>query len=141
MFCSQEIYKKKFSDEISKQAYLRACKWLAQNVYGNENISKNVSVKVEKLKLTKKDNLPTFQITLYFMYDEQIEAAEYCHKCRQLHTILYSVDKPHCDECKMSAFLEIRNEHMRISAETIESIIDMREKENVIKRVKNIVDG
>ena len=49
------ICEKTFEDVISKQAYLKACKWLAVNVYGSEGYSENVFVQLKKIPKEKAD--------------------------------------------------------------------------------------
>lgn len=111
MTYSEEIAKKSFSHEVSKKAYLESCKWLAQNVYNNDELSKSVMVQYEKT--VNEEQLPTFVVTLHYVCNEDIKADEYCQKCKQLHTLLYSVEKPNCNECKMSAFRKYKKDYVK----------------------------
>jgi hypothetical protein len=110
LYC-ETVLRKEFTNEVSKQAYLDACKWLAKNVYSKVELSKLITVKVEKQEL-KKGQLPTFIVTLYATYDEEGLVNEYCHKCKQLHSLLYSVEKPKCDLCKMLAFRKQKHDNL-----------------------------
>lgn len=103
---SELLYEKKFSNEVSKKAYLNACKWLAQNVYGKVELSKYITVRITKDKINKKDKsqLPTFTVKLFMTINETEMKDSYCHKCKQLHTIFYSVEKPECQTCKLHGY-------------------------------------
>lgn len=100
-FYSELFYKIEFSDKVSKKAYLNACKWLATNVYSKDEFSEYVTVKITKNKERK---LPTFTVKLFITIDEKEMCNEYCGKCKQLHTIFYSVDKPDCTACKLNGY-------------------------------------
>jgi len=110
---SEKFFEITFSDKISKQAYLKACKWLAVNVWGNEGLSEYVSVRILKDSTYK---LPTFRAELYITLDGTGKKDEYCHKCKTLHTVMYSMDKPDCHKCKLQACINnIHNEITGIS--------------------------
>lgn len=98
----ETLLTKYFSNKVSKEAYLQACKWLAKNVYSKPDLSKYVTVKIEKVKSKKQES--TFKITLFVVIDEKEVNESYCKKCKHLYTLLYSIDKPKCDECKLQAY-------------------------------------
>lgn len=98
---SEKVYEKDFSDEISKKAYLEACKWLATYVYGRGNLSEYITVQIQKQQKKKK---PTFRVTLFITINEKEVKESYCKKCQQLHTIFYCIDKPNCSECKITGY-------------------------------------
>lgn len=98
----ETLFTKCFTNKVSKEAYLQACKWLAKNVYSKPDISKYITVKIEKVKNKKQES--TFKISLFVVIDENEVFESYCKKCKHLHTLLYSVDKPKCDECKLKAY-------------------------------------
>ncbi|MBO7695411.1 MAG: hypothetical protein J6T10_22530 [Methanobrevibacter sp.] len=100
---SKILYVKQFKNKVSKQAYLEACKWLAQNVYSKVELSKYITVQIIKENVNKKQ-LPTFTVKLFMTINEEDLKDSYCKKCKQLHTIFYSIDKPDCDVCKMNGY-------------------------------------
>lgn len=97
---SEKIYEISFSNKVSKDAYLEACKWLALNVYGTP-LAQWITVKITKFKKKKGD--PTFVVELFATINEEEVKNSFCKKCKQMYTIFYSIDKPRCEECK--AFL------------------------------------
>lgn len=100
MFC-EKVFQKEFEHEVSKQAYLNACKWLAMNVYNNVELAKNLVVAINK---KEQSELPTFVITVYVHIDEKEQREAHCKKCKMLHTIFYSVSGADCSECKANAY-------------------------------------
>lgn len=98
---SEDVYEISFSDKVSKQAYLKACKWLAQNVYSKDELSDYISVQIKK---NKERQLPTFTVKLFITVNERDLCRSYCDKCKQLHTLFYSVDKVNCETCKLNGY-------------------------------------
>lgn len=90
-----------FSDQVSKKAYLNACKWLAINVYSKDELSKYVLVQVTK-ELERQ--LPTFKVQLYITSSEKDVKIDYCAKCQTLHSVMYAIDSPDCKKCKLQAY-------------------------------------
>lgn len=106
---SERFYEISFSDKISKQAYLNACKWLAQKVYSKEELTKYVAVQIEKEKESK---LPTFNVKLYITISESELKIEYCKKCKSLHSLI-SVGSPDCNTCRMSGYRQYENSSIK----------------------------
>lgn len=98
---SEDMYEISFSDKVSKQAYLKACKWLAINIYSKDELSDYITVQIKK---NKERQLPTFTVKLFITVNEYELQRNYCDKCQQMHTLFYSVDKPNCDTCKMHGY-------------------------------------
>ena len=97
----EKFFEIRFSDKISKNAYLKACKWLAVKVYGRQELARYVAVQILKEEGGK---LPAFKVILYVMADEKEARDDYCGKCKSLHTIMYAIDKPDCGKCKMEGY-------------------------------------
>ena len=100
-YYSEKIYELEISNEVSKQAYLDCCKWLAKHVYNNESLTKYITTKIEKQKNKKK---PTFKVILFVTMDDKELKEDFCKKCKQLNSIFYCVEKPSCDNCKFRAY-------------------------------------
>lgn len=95
---SEFLYECKFTNKVSKQAYLDACKWLAINVYGKPDLAKYITVQMEK------ENKRTFVVRLYMTIDEREVKTNYCLRCQQLHNLFYSIEKVDCNTCKLHAY-------------------------------------
>lgn len=98
-----KVFEKEFSNVVSKNAYLEACKWLAKHVYGKPGINDFISVKIEKQN-NKKSKKYVFKVIIYVITDAKELKDEFCKKCKMLHTTFYCVDKINCEECKMFAY-------------------------------------
>lgn len=100
---SYEIFSKIFKNKkSSKDAYMDCVKWLAINVFSKEEISKNVSVKIEK----EKSKIPAFRLTLYVDIDQNNIKGRFCDKCKHLYATFYQVEKMNCLECKINAYMK-----------------------------------
>lgn len=100
---SEKVYEKSFSDDVSKDAYLKACKWLAKNIYSKKS-SKYITVKISKKEPEDKKEKPTFIVELFVTINEKEVKESVCDKCKQLHTMFYCIDKPKCEECKITVY-------------------------------------
>ena len=97
---SYKVFKKEFKNAESKQAYLLACKWIAQKIIKNEEIQKNVTYKIEK----KKSKVPTFIVEIFLNIEEEKLKENFCKNCQHIYNTFYQVDKMNCGECKMRAY-------------------------------------
>jgi hypothetical protein len=104
---SYEIFSKIFKNKISKNAYMDCLKWLAINVYSKEEISKNVSVKIEK----QKTKIPTFKLTIFVDIDTGNIKGRFCDKCKNIYASFYQVEKMNCLECKVNAYIKNSNSY------------------------------
>lgn len=99
-FCSNAL-QVTFEDKVSKKAYLKACKWLAQNIYSNVELSKHIMISIDK---DDTKQLPAFTVNVFVKSDEKEERKSHCQACKHLHTVFYSIDKIDCSQCKVAAY-------------------------------------
>lgn len=123
MYCKQ-AFQKTFEDEVSKKAYLKACKWLAQNIYSNVELSKDVLVNILKEKNVQ---LPAFTVTVYMKSDAEEIYKDFCKKCKQLHTIFYSVNGPSCNDCKAKAYRAALEKDISCKANFLKEVLEDKE--------------
>lgn len=94
----KKFYERKFVAQDSKNAYLKACKFVASNV-----ISKGS--KVEAAKVTwdilpvESDDLPTFMLTLYIKFDDTEFMKKTCDACKEFHKSFFINENFNCDRC------------------------------------------
>lgn len=120
---SEKIYEKSFTDTISKNAYMKACKWLAINVYGKGDLPKYITVKLTKQQTKKKDKTK-FIVELFATINENEVQENFCYKCKHLHTIFYSIDKPECQKCNMFVYRQRLSEQLKGIKEFCNSIVE-----------------
>lgn len=95
------LVKKEFSSEISKDAYLKACGWVAKNI-----VSKEVEDGDTFWKITKKKdaNLPTFVLEVHAMIDSDEHKESFCGACKEFHNSFFINEAYNCNSCKFLAF-------------------------------------
>ena len=121
---SVKVFEKEFSNEKSKVAYLNACKWLANNLFSKVELSKVVSVQINKDENKK---LPTFIVSLFVNESETDCRVEHCKQCKTINTIFYQVTKPNCNECKMNAYKKRLDSRIEIKANFVKEIMNEKE--------------
>ena len=124
---SCKIIQKTFKNKVSKTAYMEATKWLAIHVYGKDELSKNISVKIQKDKKTK---IPTFIVTLFMDVDEDELQTKFCDQCKQIYSSFYQVEKMNCSECKIHAKHKMDNKYCKGLVEIYKKIFEEIENEN-----------
>lgn len=125
IYC-ERVFVKDFSHAVSKQAYLKACKWLAKNVYSNVELAQDLVVNIIKKNECES---PTFTVTVYVLNNESELRSDFCKKCRSLHTLFYSLRSMNCNECKAKAYHKKMDEEIANKAQFVKQVLE--EKENV----------
>ena len=113
---SVKICEKTFEDEISKQAYLKACKWLAVNIYSSEGYSDFISVRVKKLDHKREDTTYKFKVELFFTVDFESEQQVFCNNCKQSVNTFFGSAAP-CSTCRLTPFLKKLKHDTEITVE------------------------
>lgn len=124
---SKNFYEIEFSDPVSKNAYLKACKWLAQNIYNNQELSKYVSVQIQKAEKTK---IPTFNVILSIELDMKELKNNYCSKCKELYTIFYAIDTPDCKKCKLTGCIALLENSIEGITKFHKEVLDAKAGQN-----------
>ena len=122
LHCKQ-IFTKTFKHEVSKQAYLNACKWLARNVYGNVELAKHVVVSIDK----EPGQFPAFTVTVYVKENEDEVRKNFCKHCRTLHTMFFSIDGMNCNECKANAYFKQLDQQTSGKANFVREVLEGKE--------------
>lgn len=98
---SREFYKKSFTAETMKSAYMLAVKWYATNVLSKVEF---VNVQVQFVK-ENKSKYPTITIHLFAVQDgEKDVMAQHCQCCREMHRNFFINEDTHCDRCSAAGF-------------------------------------
>lgn len=100
---SQEFFRKSFTADSMKSAYLSACKWYSTNIISKAEFA-NVHIKFVK---EDKSESPTITIYLFAVLDGEPEAmAHYCKCCREFNGLFYINKTVECDKCEVNKFQE-----------------------------------
>ena len=98
---SREFFKKSFTADTMKSAYLSACKWYSTNVLSKAEF---VNVHVQFVKEDKNES-PTVTIRLFAVQDGEKEVLkEHCECCKQMHQSFFINEDTHCDRCSALGF-------------------------------------
>ena len=110
---SKRIYKKNFSGENAKEAYLKGCKWLYQNVLSREDEIGELTYSFKRLP----DSLPTFELSLYVSLAEGIVNKENCEICKETHNLFYANQVYNCNSCREQAYRKRMEGKLSIKAQ------------------------
>lgn len=91
-----------FSDEKPKEAYLQACKWVANNIMNGKVEVKDISWKINRVE--DQYDLPTFRLELYTALNESDFVSDFCKRCKEFHKSFYINQEYNCDSCKMQGY-------------------------------------
>ncbi|MCX7924150.1 MAG: hypothetical protein N3B21_19400 [Clostridia bacterium] len=112
MKLSVKFHQEEFSDELSgKEAYLKACRWVAENVIRNEVEIGETFWKIEKVK---EASLPTFRLELYATLESGECTKSFCDRCKEYHSSFYLNQQYNCDACNFTAFKLQMEQKLRI---------------------------
>lgn len=111
MFIIKKIKTIKFLGSSSKDAYLKACKFISQY------IELPVTYEIKKLN----EDIPAFEVTFYVKLDEKDFSSRFCDICREFHGKFYINQQLSCNNCNM---LNFKNRYENA----------LREKKNVMHK-------
>lgn len=98
---SQEFYKRQFTADTMKSAYMLAAKWYATNVLSKAEL---MNVHVEFVKETK-TQFPTITVHLYAVLDDEKEVfAQHCKCCDEMHRSFFINENNNCNRCAAKGY-------------------------------------
>lgn len=121
----QKFYERKFRAQDSKEAYLKACKFVASNI-----ISKGSRVEASKVTwdITKADeteeDLPTFQLSLYYKFDDTEFMAQTCNACKEFHKSFFINENFNCNRCNKVGYEKSVSQKLMVGAEYLRKMLD-----------------
>lgn len=125
---SKEFFKKKFSADTMKNAYMNACKWYATNVLSKDELHK---VQVEFEKGYDEQQLPTVTIHLFATLDEETLRGRHCAICRETSSLFYMHTNSNCNKCEANAYQRRTDDMLRVKIEYYRELISKRAKEGL----------
>lgn len=125
MICIQKFYERDFRSEKPKNAYLKACKFIASNV-----INKGSKVEVEKVTWDIKridideDDLPTFRLSLYYKFDDTQFMQQTCEACKEFHKSFFINENYNCSRCNKVGYEKNIEQKLMIGTEHFRKLLD-----------------
>lgn len=80
---ASKLYQKVFRGNKSKDTYLKACGWLAQNVVSDQQINNNVTYTIEK-GYDDESGVYLYTVTLFAKLNKEDIKNRHCGICREL---------------------------------------------------------
>ena len=119
---SKRIMRKEFSNTDSKKAYLDACKWYANHVVNNDEVSEKCSCSI--LRAYNNDTgVYTFTLELNINVDEKEVKKKHCNICKETHSTLFKCDETNCNWCKLNAFDRRLDDTINVAAKFVKNNI------------------
>ena len=119
---SKRIMRKEFSSTDSKKAYLDACKWYANHVVNNDEVSGKCSCSI--LRAYNDDTgVYTFTLELNVNVDEKEVKKKHCNICKETHSTLFKCDETNCNWCKLNAFDRRLDDTINVAAKFVKNNI------------------
>lgn len=107
-----KFFQKIFTGETHKQAYLKTCKWMLENVILAEEIDLHDTYhKVIKLD---KEEVPTYRLELYAVLENKTMEEHFCTICKEMHSKFYLNTEYCCAACKQKAYVKQTDHKLRI---------------------------
>lgn len=124
MLYIEKFYEREFRAENPKEAYLKACKFVASNIV-------NKGSKVEASKVTwdvshvkNDEGLPTFRLTLYYKFDDTDFMQSTCNACKQFHKSFFINENYDCDRCKKVGYEKNIQQKLLIGSDYLRKLLD-----------------
>ena len=96
---AEEFYSKKFKAGTTKDAYMKAVKWVATNVIANNEL-RDVQIEFEKDPYS-----PLITVHLFAAHYKEADVMEkHCRACREMHKSFFINEDTHCDRCSARGF-------------------------------------
>lgn len=103
MLYIQKFYEKTFKSKSSKDAYMKACKFIASKVVSNT--SKVEAAKIAWEIIKEKDvDLPTFRLVLYAKFDDTEFMKQTCQACKDFHCSFFVNENYNCSRCNKAGY-------------------------------------
>ena len=122
---SKEFFKKKFTADTMKVAYMNACKWYATNVLSKDELH-NVQIEFEK---SAKGEFPTVVIHLFAVLSEKELRERYCKLCKESHSLFYMNQNFNCNRCEAKAYQARTDDMLMVKLEYYRQLISKVSKE------------
>lgn len=108
---AREFYKKSFTADTMKLAYMSAVKWYATNVLSKAEF---VNVHVQFIKEDKCE-YPTITIHLFAVQDgEKDVMSQHCQCCKDMHHSFFINEDTYCNRCSAVGFQRRLEENINI---------------------------
>lgn len=104
---TSKIGQKEFSATTRKEAYLKAIKWVANNIVSKDELSDVL------VKYIRNEQFPTITVELYVSISQTEIRKRHCEICKESHAQFYINEYTNCDWCNAKGFQRRTDEMMK----------------------------
>ena len=106
---SQEFFRKTFTADTRKNAYMSAVKWFAINVLSKDELNR------VHAEFIKDPQSPSVTLHLFAVLDREKEIMDdHCTRCREMHKSFFINEDTACNRCSALGFQKRLEEKMSI---------------------------
>ena len=120
----EKFYERQFKAESSKDAYMKACKFVANNIISAKSKVEASKVTWNVTKLTDETGLPTFLLTLYYTFDDEKFMEQTCNACKEFHKSFFINENFNCDRCNKVGYERNIQQKLLIGSEYFKKMLD-----------------
>lgn len=115
----QSFYEREFKAKGSKEAYLKACKFVASNIISDSSKveASKVTWSVTRVKTEDEESLPTFLLTLFYTFDDTEFMEKTCTACKEFHKSFFINENFNCDRCNKIGYERNIKQKLAIGSE------------------------
>lgn len=118
---SEEFYKRSFTADDMKSAYLKAVKWYASNVLSKAELQR---VHVEFIK---DEQSPTITIHLFAVLDDEKEVfSQHCKCCEEMHHSFFINENNNCNICAAKGYQNRMEQKIKIKRDYYKELLRRR---------------
>lgn len=116
----KEFFKKSFTADDMKSAYMSAVKWYSTNVLSKAEFS---NVQVQFIKDTERE-LPTITIRLFAIQDGEKDVMDqHCKCCKEMHHSFFINEDTNCNRCSALGFQNRLEQKINIKKEWYKDLL------------------
>lgn len=120
----QKFYERRFRADNAKDAYLRACKFVASNVISEASKVEASKVTWDVTRDKDEKGLPTFLLTLYYKFDDTEFMKQTCEACKQFHKSFFINEDFNCSRCNKVGYEKNVQQRLTTASEYFRKILD-----------------
>lgn len=113
----EKFYERNFKAENAKDAYLKACSFVASNILSKKSKVEATKVTWDVTNVSEEGGLPTFRLSLYYKFDDTEFMHQTCEACKQFHKSFFINENFNCDKCNKVGYEKNVKQKLMIGAE------------------------
>jgi len=121
MLITVSFYTKNFVAQSQKEAYFKACKWVAKNIVNSKNELVDTTWKIEKSDICE------VTLTIFSTLEESEHKAKFCQICKDYHRSFFINEDYNCSRCNLNTYRKRLVESTNIKKTYRKEILNRKE--------------